>query len=347
MPKQTLNISNKGEPVLLAISICVGIIFTILVIILTYEIVSPLSDQINPLKVSLLFGFLFGLMSTGFVYFVGYLIYRRKKEYEGVMSELDLRLEHIIEYFAVANSSRKFQELLKLLRSGDLGKTKWLIAKFLSEKIRVDFDAQETKGKPDVVAISDFDSNDFATFAREITDECDTSILWTCPFRPERWFDTFTSRNEELSSTYNAWKKLNTRNPKDLAAKFNPERFPQLCGFLNSPLHNKLRIVNINSIEWNEMKKDGREIFEAFCLTNDSKRGHLWFLNTNELNGFNDEKNKDFALYDDKILLVHNTIDNVLYLHYTNVLRFRSFVNEASKQKLLKSPQQVKKELWP
>lgn len=213
---------------------------------------------------------------------------RENKEY------IENRMGKIIEYFALGTGQNgKLETIINHIRNK--GKIRWLVAKFISEKLRKAFDCDEH-----TIIISSQTIEEFQDILDEIITDCEKNIYWTCPFTPKTWVDNV----------------LRTKYSKDKLFKdLNLDDLPLLRSFSSSPVE-KFRIVNLDETDFNYISgknlisNDRDILFEElsyFIKLNELKISHckLLFIDlSKKTEQF--RKNllkKDFGIYDEEVII--------------------------------------------
>jgi hypothetical protein len=92
------------------------------------------------------------------------------------------RLVSVIEYHALFTRDRKLEGILYQLRDHSIGNVRWLIAKFISEKLNSDFRD---------IRIQSVYIQAYSELARRLIPECEKTIYLTLPFTPAKWVKEF------------------------------------------------------------------------------------------------------------------------------------------------------------
>jgi len=212
---------------------------------------------------------------------------------EGHFVGCENRLGKIIEYFALGTGENgKLERVISKIK--EEGKIRWLVSKFISSKIQQEF--KEGDGETELV-ISKIRSKFFVDFVEDIINDCEDSILWTCPYLPEEWFNRALPEGNSFN------------------INLTIDNFPFLKKFSASKLNKKYRIVNLKPEDLNLLKGDKTidnpkafiEKLEKFIEINTSNGLQLYFVDLKKLltNDLPDNSllYGDFGIYDRKVTL--------------------------------------------
>ena len=190
-----------------------------------------------------------------------------KKDVEKNIEKKSKKMSQVIQHIAIYGGGN----LDKILGSmKDMDKLKWAIAKFVSQKIKYDFNTYR---------IPNIKAKEYKKFLKEIISECDETVLWTCPYLPEKWFELAIENNSENSNInlpdehhedygiikYFSESKIEKR--KNLMI-YTSDDFDFLEIFKYSTAKNKYRIVNLSSNQFEKLNIDNCSEEELYYLFN-------------------------------------------------------------------------------
>jgi hypothetical protein len=224
--------------------------------------------------------------------------------YEKLLENQNEKIGAIVEYFALNSHDNELGQLLLNLRETD-GNMKWLVSKFLSKKIGLDF----VGSSKEEIIIADNNLGTFQTILENVINECENNICWTNPRLPEEWFKE-AKKGQDVDD-YDT----------DNLFRYRLDDFTLLRCFANSRVE-KTRIINISNTKFNKLI--GKSLLQAdpktklryakylkhFIRLNEKEIPNckLLFVNYSKIAGIDPQIQKaDFGIYDNKIVMGINS----------------------------------------
>jgi len=152
-------------------------------------------------------------------------------EIQGKINEiLEKRMDKIIEFTTLGNTTYFREHLEKTLKQYELGNLRWAVAKFISYKLNKDFNHAAK------IEIENVSATEYSQLLAKLIQECSESIYMTCPYTPYDWLKKLI---KDPCGSCN--------NPTDSCSyKLELEHLPEhIKAFCSSKVKNKMRIVNI------------------------------------------------------------------------------------------------------
>lgn len=214
---------------------------------------------------------------------------------------IEARMGKIIEYFAFGSGKNGNLELI-ISEIKEKGKIRWLVAKFISQKIKKDF-----YGEDKTIVIISQDLESFQDLLKYVITDCEKSIYWTCPYKPGEWFDKVDINPE-----------AEEKRKKDERKNLLLGDLPLLKQFSDSSV-DKYRFVNLTQSDFDELigkgknEEEAKNLLEDLCdfiriNENSIKKCKLIFVNLDEKPEQikNCLKDKDFGIYDEEVIISYN-----------------------------------------
>jgi hypothetical protein len=216
------------------------------------------------------------------------------------LAYIEERMGKIIEYFAFGSGKGGNLESILAEIKGK-GKVRWLVAKFISQKLKKDFHGNGSK----TIEIKGQKIQEFQDLLKYLISDCEEIIYWTCPYTPDEWF------KEVDIITNSEWKRT-----RENYKSFKLDDFPLLKEYSNANVK-KFRFVNLspnqfnkltgNSMEEDYTPEDLLKDFLYFLKFNDKciKDCDLIFINLGELTDRIKKSflNKDIGIYDEEVII--------------------------------------------
>lgn len=211
-----------------------------------------------PISVTISFTLLWAAFGFfGAEYLVAMKKQRKEREefLEKVDGDIDKRMDKLCLYTTLFTENGSFEGITGPLANQHFGSVKWIIAKFVSEKISADF------GYPDSVneiVLKDLNIHRYSKFATSIYVECESSIYVTSPFTPEEWFKALLNPAD--------FEKV--KNGKPLLE----DSYPVHVKILRQCSVEKKRLILLEPKQWDQCFSKSEEnicFLNEFCHVND------------------------------------------------------------------------------
>ncbi len=249
---------------------------------LDWFFLSPVSRGVQNLVLSLVFGSLF-------------VLFREQQDSESEHVDLvDKRMTRMIEHFALGTGpGGKLESLILDLKSK--GKVRWLVAKLVSEKLRRAFEEGENKD-PSAISFEVADLADFQDLLKLVLDDCEKSILWTCPYVPLEWFNVASCDETAI---------------KKRVSSLKTEDFKLHDKFMAVKLKQKSRAINLRKRTYDDMVGENiddlyelgirRWLLQRFIKINRKLSDNVVFYIVKDNVAKDDAQLWDVGIYDDDV----------------------------------------------
>jgi hypothetical protein len=219
-----------------------------------------------------------------------------KEFHDSCLKEITSKTESMLEPVAFYTDDKKLGTILEKTRMID-GKVKWLAAKFISRSLSQVF------SRPDKVSFHLEKPKEYSEFLTQVMLECDTSIWWTCPYTPKKWFEYLCQNTDGTPDTKKQCKVLKG----EISINDMPSHF---VWFVKLNQLSRRRVVIIKDDEWDELTDLQNETyFKEFIKFIDEKSRDkiLRFVKNSDLTSAQKPWGNgipwDYGIYDNAVLI--------------------------------------------
>jgi hypothetical protein len=215
------------------------------------------------------------------------------------LKEISDKTENILEPVAFYTNDNKLGLVMERTRQIN-GKVKWLAAKFISRSL------SQTFSDSNKVVFYLEKPKQYSEFLTHVMRECESSIWWTCPYTPKKWFEYLCQKQDGSIDEGKMEKVTNGR----LSIDDVPSHF---SWFIKLNQLSRRRIVILTDNEWEtDLTNPSNEIyFKEFTKFFGKKQTvidkMMRFVKESELNSdqkpWKSSKPWDYGIYDNELLI--------------------------------------------